>query len=98
LPDLASRLRSTWPIEHGAPDDELLRLELVQLIADRQLAVDAGVIDTIATRMERSLEAASRIVGELDRESLAGQRPVTRQLAVTTMQRVVDGQPDLFGG
>jgi chromosomal replication initiation ATPase DnaA len=98
LPDLASRLRSTWPIELGAPDDELLRLVLVKLFADRQLAVDAGVIDTIATRMERSLEAASRIVGELDRESRAGPRPGTRQLAVTPMQRVVDGQPDLFGG
>jgi chromosomal replication initiation ATPase DnaA len=98
LPDLASRLRAAWPVELGAPDDALLRLVLVKLFADRQLAVDPGIIDTIAMRMERSLEAAGSIVAELDRETLAERRALTRQLAVVTMQRLFDGQADLFGG
>ena len=96
LPDLASRLRAARPIELGAPDDALLRLVLVKLFADRQLTVDAGVIETIVTRMERSLEAANRIVAELDREALAGGRAISRRLAAETLAQVIDHQPDLF--
>jgi chromosomal replication initiation ATPase DnaA len=96
LPDLASRLRAARPIEVGAPDDALLRLVLVKLFADRQLTVDANVIETIVTRMERSLEAADRIVAELDREALAGGRAISRRLAAATLARVIDHQPDLF--
>jgi chromosomal replication initiation ATPase DnaA len=96
LPDLASRLRAARPIELGAPDDTLLRLVLVKLFADRQLTVDSGVIETIVTRMERSLEAANRIVAELDREALAGGRAISRRLAAETLAQVIDHQPDLF--
>ncbi len=96
LPDLASRLRAARPVTLGPPDDALLRLVLVKLFADRQLTVDVGVIETIVTRMERSLEAASRIVAELDREALAGGRAISRRLAAETLAQVIDRQPDLF--
>ncbi len=96
LPDLVSRLRAARPVELGAPDDALLRLVLVKLFADRQLIVDPGVIETIVNRMERSLEAANRIVEELDREALAEGRPITRRLAASALARVIDRQPDLF--
>ena len=46
--------------------------------------------------MERSLEAASRIVEELDREALAGGRAISRRLAAATLAQVIDRQPDLF--
>ena len=69
---------------------------LVSLFADRQLTVDPGVIETIVTRMERSLEAANRIVDELDREALAGGRAISRRLAAETLAQVIDHQPDLF--
>ena len=96
LPDLASRLRAARPIDLGAPDDALLRLVLVKLFADRQLTIDPAIIETIVTRMERSLEAANRIVEELDREALAGGRAISRRLAAETLARVIDHQPDLF--
>ena len=96
LPDLASRLRAARPVELGAPDDALLRLVLVKLFADRQITVEASVIETIVRRMERSLEAANRIVDELDREALAGGRAISRRLAAETLARVIDHQPDLF--
>ncbi len=98
LPDLASRLRAARPVELGAPDDALLRLVLVKLFADRQLTVDPGVVETIVTRMERSLDAANRVVAELDAEALAEGRAITRRLAATTLARVIDRQPDLFEG
>lgn len=96
LPDLASRLRAAQPVALGAPDDALLRLVLVKLFADRQLAVDPAILDAIVTRMERSLEAAGRIVAELDREALARGGPINRRLVTAALDRVIDGQPDLF--
>lgn len=90
LPDLASRLRAAHSVELGEPDDELLRRVLVKLFADRQLAVDAGVVDHIAMRMERSLQAANAIVDELDRAALAERAPITRRLATAALARVFD--------
>jgi chromosomal replication initiation ATPase DnaA len=85
LPDLASRLRAALPVELQAPDDDLLRRVLIKLFADRQLAVDAGVVDFIAARMERSLEAANRIVDRLDRNALAQGRAITRRFAAAVI-------------
>jgi chromosomal replication initiation ATPase DnaA len=97
LADLASRLRAARPVELGEPDDDLLGRVLVKLFADRQIAVDNTVVDYIALRMERSLEGASAIVADLDREALAAGVPVTRRLAALSLARVFDRQPDLFG-
>jgi len=88
LPDLASRLRAAHPVELGPPDDELLRRVLVKLFADRQLSIDRAVVDYIVVRMERSLEAANRIVDDLDRTALAAHRAITRPLAAAALARV----------
>jgi chromosomal replication initiation ATPase DnaA len=98
LADLASRLRAARPVELGEPDDALLARVLIKLFADRQLDVEANVIDYIVTRMERSLAAANAIVAELDRAALAEGRAISRPLAAATLARVFDGQPDLFEG
>jgi chromosomal replication initiation ATPase DnaA len=81
LPDLASRLRAVPVVELSAPDDALLRAVLVKLFADRQLAVDEGLIGYLATRIERSFAGARAAVEDLDREALRQKRPVTRALA-----------------
>jgi chromosomal replication initiation ATPase DnaA len=94
LADLASRLRAARPVELGEPDDALLRALLVKLFADRQLSVDSALVDYIAIRMERSLEAANALVDELDREALAAGGAVTRKLAAAALARVFDRLPD----
>jgi len=81
-------------MELGEPDDALLSALLVKLFADRQLIVDSGLVDYIAVRMERSLEAANALVDELDREALAAGGAVTRKLAAAALARVFDRQPD----
>jgi chromosomal replication initiation ATPase DnaA len=81
LADLSSRLRASQLVELGEPDDELLRKVLFKLFSDRQLPVDTGVIDYLVVRMERSLEAAYRIVAQLDARGLAQKRKITRILA-----------------
>ena len=88
LPDLASRLRQLPQAELQPPGDELVRAVLVKLFDDRQLAVEAEVIDYIAKRMERSLGAAREIVAALDEEALALGRRVTRPVASTVLARL----------
>ena len=48
LRDLASRLRALPTIVLPPPDDALLRAVLVKLFADRQIAVDEGLIGYLA--------------------------------------------------
>lgn len=85
LPDLASRLRLATPVDVQEPDDDLLRRVLIKLFADRQIPVDASVVEYLVVRMERSLEAANTIVAELDRVALAAGRKVSRKLAATLL-------------
>jgi chromosomal replication initiation ATPase DnaA len=86
LRDLASRLRALPTVTLAAPDDVLLRAVMVKLFADRQLAVDEGLIGYLTTRIERSLAAARAIVAELDHEALRQKREVNRALAAELMR------------
>ena len=88
--DLLSRLRLAPAVEIGAPDDALVRAVLVKLFFDRQLSVDASLIDYLALRIERSLDAARAIVARLDREALIRNRAVTRALAAEFFQHAAE--------
>jgi chromosomal replication initiation ATPase DnaA len=85
LPDLRSRLRATSPVMIDGPDEALIRAVLVKLFSDRQLAVEPHVIGHLALHMERSMEAAVRVVAACDRLSLAAQRRVTRAIAAEAL-------------
>lgn len=77
LADLASRLAAVPVAEIDPPDDELMAALLVKLFGDRQVAVGKDVIRFMATRMERSFEAARNLVEACDRRALAERRAVT---------------------
>ncbi|HYA80423.1 MAG TPA: hypothetical protein VED87_05800 [Methylocystis sp.] len=87
LPDLLSRLRRAPMLELSAPDDALLRAVLEKLFRDRQVAIEPGLVDYLALRLERSLGAARAFVRDLDREALARGRRVTRMLAAELLER-----------
>ncbi len=86
--DLLSRLRLAPAVEMGEPDDALVRAVLVKLFVDRQLVVDTSVVEYLALRIERSLDAARAIVEALDREALAQSRPITRPIAADVLRRL----------
>jgi chromosomal replication initiation ATPase DnaA len=94
-PDLLSRLRRAPTVAIAAPDEAFLRAILVKLFYDRQIRVDETVVDFLALRLERSFEAAQKIVAALDREGLARGRPVTRPLAAAVLnaQNEADSNP-----
>jgi chromosomal replication initiation ATPase DnaA len=79
--DLHSRLRALPSVALAPPDDVLLRSLIVKLAADRQLAVDEGLVNYLANRIERSFAAAHSAVVRLDEEAMRQHRPVTRALA-----------------
>jgi len=81
LPDLASRLQATQVARLDPPDDALLSALLAKLFADRQLWPSPETIAFLTRRIERSFDAAQRVVAELDRAALEEQRPLTRALA-----------------
>ncbi|HLJ65599.1 MAG TPA: DnaA/Hda family protein [Stellaceae bacterium] len=84
LSDLRSRLLAALAVALEPPDEAVLGAVLVKLFADRQLSVEGDVITYLMHHMERSFEAARRVVATLDRAALAARRritvPFTRQI------------------
>lgn len=80
LPDLRSRLLAAPAVAIAQPDDQLLAAVLVKLFADRQIKIGAEAVDFLLLRMERSFDAARRLVDRIDREALARRRPATLPL------------------
>lgn len=66
IADLISRLRVVNMVEIGSPDDWLLRGVLVKLLSDRQLVIEAHLVDYIVSRVERSLWVLNALVDQLD--------------------------------
>jgi len=88
IPDILSRLRLAPVVRLGAPETELTEAVLFKLFSDRQLQVEPHVIAYIASRIERSLGAARRVVAILDREALAKGQRVTRAMASELMREI----------
>ncbi|MEO0767580.1 MAG: DnaA/Hda family protein [Pseudomonadota bacterium] len=90
LPDLQSRIDAAGHAALDPADDNLLAAVLGKLFNDRQLTPRADVIPYLLTHMERSFEAARRIVAALDATSLARKKPVTRALAAEMLDNDTD--------
>ncbi|MFM1817128.1 MAG: hypothetical protein RLZ98_3823 [Pseudomonadota bacterium] len=86
LPDLRSRLRALPVVSIEAPDEPLLKVLLVKLFADRQLAVDPPAINFLARHLDRTWAAAVVAVQRIDELALATHRRVTRALASEALQ------------
>ena len=87
LPDLRSRMVAAPAVAVGPPDDALLAAILVKLFADRQVRVGTDVIRFLVTHMERSFDAARRLVADLDAAALAARRRITVPLARRVLAR-----------
>lgn len=84
-PDLLSRLRLIPVQRIEAPDEVMLRAVLVKLFVDRQVTVEAGVIDTLVRHLDRSLGTARTVVERLDRAALEQGRRITRPLVLSVL-------------
>lgn len=87
-PDLLSRLRLAPATSIDPPDDALLRALIVKQFVDRQIIVDAGLIEYLLPRIERSFAGVARVVDTLDREGLAQGRRITRAIAAEVIGKL----------
>lgn len=94
LPDLRSRLNALTVAEIGAPDDALLIAVLEALFREQHIRAAPDLYEFLLRRMERSVTAARRLVGQLDAAAAEQGRPVNRALA----REVLDATADLFEG
>ncbi|ODR98531.1 hypothetical protein AUC68_08945 [Methyloceanibacter methanicus] len=85
LPDLLSRLSAVPVTEIGAPDEALLRTVMLKHFSDRQLTIEPKVLEFLALRIDRSLEAAAAAVDAVDRAALRSGRKISRQLVVEAL-------------
>ena len=85
-PDLLSRLRLAPSVTIEAPDEALVRMVLVKLFDDRQIRVDAGLIDYLTLRVDRSLGAVRSVVERLDTLGLSQGRRITRAMAFDVLR------------
>ncbi len=86
LADLTSRLSAVPVTEIGTPDEALLRTVMLKQFADRQLDIDPKVLEFLALRIDRSLEAAAAAVEAVDRAALRSGRKISRQLVAEALQ------------
>lgn len=88
LPDLASRLRAAHLVRIAPPDDALLSAVLVKLFADRQIEPPAGIVEWLLPRMERSLDAAGKLVAQMDALAMARGSAINRAVAAAALQHL----------
>jgi len=87
LPDLKSRLQGAAVAELAPPDDSLLSAVLAKQFSDFQIMPKPDVIPYLVGHMDRSFAAARRIVQDLNRESLARKKPITRPMAAQVLDK-----------
>ena len=100
LADLRSRIAAAPAVAIDLPDQDMVGALMVKLFADRQLKVGEDVLAFLLARMDRSFDAARRLVAALDAAALQARRNVTVPLASEVLRRVgPDGQhsPDAQG-
>ncbi|WP_172329666.1 chromosomal replication initiator DnaA [Mangrovicoccus sp. HB161399] len=97
LPDLSSRLTAAAQIRVTNPDMDTLRMVLIKLFSDRQLAVPPETVEYALQRMERSFAAASALVAALDQTNLLRNRRIDRSMIREILTQEQEG-PDPRGG
>ncbi len=76
-PDLRSRLSGATVVNIMQPDNELLKGLIFKQFSELQVMVPPSVIDFLIPRIERSFEAVSSIVTEINKKSFETKRNIT---------------------
>jgi chromosomal replication initiation ATPase DnaA len=88
LADLRSRIAAAPAAAIEPPDEDLVAALLMKLFADRQLKVGDDVLTFLLARMDRSFDAARRLVVALDEAALHARRNLTVPLAGEVLRDV----------
>ncbi len=81
LKDLRTRLEAVPRASLDQPDEALLRAVMTKAFGDRQIAIDAAVIEYAAPRLPRTFAAALAFVERADEEAARRKKKITVALA-----------------
>lgn len=87
LPDLKSRINSTYKVIIKPPDEELLKIILRKLFTERQLKLSEEVMDYIFSHTERNYSFINHLVNEIDKLSLEKKRNITIPLIKLVLEK-----------
>ena len=80
LKDLVSRLNSLVTVAITNPSDELFYQILTKMLSDKQINITKKEVDFILKNIERSYEAASKFVKNLDELSLLYKKKINTKI------------------
>ena len=80
LKDLVSRLRSLAAVAITNPSDDLFHQILTKMLSDKQINITTKEINFILKNIERSYDAASRFVKNLDELSLVYKKKINTKI------------------
>ncbi|QNT78560.1 P-loop NTPase family protein [Entomobacter blattae] len=88
LADLQSRIRASLSVQMMPPDDDLLRILMLKLMACHQLVVSTAVVDWLLQRLPRTAPAVYEAVERIDRFSFQHGLALTREVAGQVLQQM----------
>jgi chromosomal replication initiation ATPase DnaA len=88
LKDLESRLKASPLLTILQPDDEMLKFLIVKQLSDRQISLDATLLDFLMKRIERSFKIIPDLVAQIDALSLECQRKITIPLLKEVLENL----------
>lgn len=97
LRDLSSRLRAITAVEIGPPEDQLLRVLLARLLADRGQRVPPALQDWLLAHLSRTPATIREVVDRLDRAALARPGGITLPFARDVLKDLL-AMPDPESG
>jgi chromosomal replication initiation ATPase DnaA len=80
LKDLVSRLNSLVTVAITNPSDELFNQILTKMLSDKQIKITKKKVDFVLKNIERSYEAASKFVKNLDELSLLYKKKINAKI------------------
>lgn len=86
LPDLISRLRAITTVKIEQPEDALLRILFLRLLAERQMVVPSFIVEWLIIRLPRTAFAIREAVLRLDKASLANGGGITKKIAISALE------------
>lgn len=90
LPDLRSRLVASGSAAIGPPDEPLLAAVLAKQLADRQIACDHALLNSLVARLPRSFAAVAHAASLLDALALAEGRRISRAQAARVVSALTE--------
>ncbi len=86
LPDLSSRIKTFSLAKIESPDDKLFLNLILKFFSERQLHVSPGIINFIASRIDRTYRSASEFIEKVDARALKDKR----ELSLSLVKSVLD--------